>query len=71
MSKTKKGKIFSAEHKKNLSEARKKRITTEETKNKMSKTRKGKIFSAEHKKKLSEARKLYWKNKKNISHNII
>jgi len=35
------GKRFSQEHKKNLSIARRKRITTEETKRKMSNTRKG------------------------------
>ena len=60
----KKGKQFSEEHKKKLSEARKGennhnygKHLSEETKNKISYAKKGKQFSEEHKKKLSEAHK--------------
>ena len=52
-----KGKQFSEETKKKLSEALKGKQFSEETKKKISEAMKGKHFSEEHKKKLSEANK--------------
>lgn len=44
-----------------------KRNLSEETKRKISESHKGKHFSEEHKQKLSEARKAYWANKKSLN----
>jgi len=62
-----KGRIFSEEHKRKLSEANKGNKHTKETKIKMSKAQKGKKLTEEHKRKLSEANKGnsgFWLGKK-------
>lgn len=66
MSEAKKGrkltKPFSEEHRRKLSEARRKRIISEETKKKISESNKGKKLSEETRKKISEANKgKHWK----------
>lgn len=70
-----KGKQFSDEHKKKLSEAHKGKpawnkgkSTSEETKKKMSEAKKGKKYSEETKKKMSNVmKKLYWFNNGGIN----
>jgi len=57
MSDSHKGKKFSAEHKRKLSEKGKLRTHSEETKRKISKSNKGKAKSKEHRRNISEARK--------------
>jgi hypothetical protein len=56
-----------------MSEYRKGKTYSDETKRKMSesgKANKGKKLSEETKKKISEIRKLYWLNKKNIENKV-
>ena len=57
MSKSKKGKTFSKNHRKKISDANKN--PSEEIRRKQSEANKGKIFSEEHKKRLSEAQSKY------------
>ena len=52
-----KGKQFSEEHKKKLSEAKKGKAKSEETRKRMSEAHKGKQFSEETRKKIAEAKK--------------
>jgi hypothetical protein len=54
---TLKGKHFSEEHKRKLSESHKGKQLSEETKRKMSDVHRGKHFSDEHRKKISKAKK--------------
>lgn len=57
MSESKKGCIFSEEHRRNLSEARKGKHHSEETKQKMRESHKGRTFSEESRRKMSIAAK--------------
>jgi group I intron endonuclease len=54
MSRTKKGKTFSDEHRQNLCEARRRRAMAPETGQRISRALKGRIFSPEHRRKLSQ-----------------
>ena len=62
-----KGRTFSDEHKKHLSESMKRRPVTEEQLQRCRIAMLGKQHSEETKQKMSEARKRYWNNKKSIN----
>jgi hypothetical protein len=57
MSEAAKGKVFTEEHRRKMSETRKGKKHSEETKRKMSEAKKRKVFTKEHKIKISEANK--------------
>lgn len=61
------GRTFSEEHRKHMSEAQKKRPVTEEQLQRCRTAMLGKSHSEETKRKMSEARRLYWEKRKSIN----